>query len=207
MSTTTEAPARLHLQGVEMSVEEFLALPDDGIHRELIRGTVREFPGDDEVPLRSPCVTVRNRIHSRVVIRIGQSLANWMDTRPEPRGEVVGGEVGFRLKGTPESLVGIDVAVASAEQVAMLGPEERIYNGPPLLAVEVLSPSDTHQDLVDTVTGYLEVGTVVWIVDPDLKMLTIYQPRCEPRMVTARDEIKDEPYLPGFQASVARFFQ
>ncbi len=207
MSTTTEAPARLHLQGVEMSVEEFLALPDDGVHRELIRGTVREFQSDDEEPTRSPCVTVRNRIHSRVVIRIGQSLANWMDTRPEPRGEVVGGEVGFRLKGTPESLVGIDVAVASAEQVAMLGPEERIYNGPPLLAVEVLSPSDTHQDLVDTVTGYLEVGTVVWIVDPDLKVVTIYQPDCEPRMVTARDEIKDEPYLPGFQASVARFFQ
>jgi Uma2 family endonuclease len=190
-----------------MSVEEFLALPDDGVHRELIRGTVREFRSDDEEPIRGPCMTVRNRIHSRVVIRIGQLLANWMDARPEPRGEVVGGEAGFRLKGTPESLVEIDVAVASAEQAAMTGPEEKTFNGPPILAVEVLSPSDTHQDFVDTVTGYLDVGTVVWIVDPDLRVVTIYQPGCPPRMLTERDEIKDEPYLPGFQASVGRFFR
>jgi hypothetical protein len=43
MSTTTGAPGRLHLRGARMSVEEFLALPDDGIHHELIRGTVHEF--------------------------------------------------------------------------------------------------------------------------------------------------------------------
>ncbi len=34
MSTTIEQP-RASWQGVEMSAQEFLALPDDGIHREL----------------------------------------------------------------------------------------------------------------------------------------------------------------------------
>ena len=49
-----------------MSVEEFLALPDDGIHRELIRGTVREFKSDAEEPIRGPRMTVRNRFHSQI---------------------------------------------------------------------------------------------------------------------------------------------
>ena len=41
MSTTIEPP-RTSWQGIEMSAEEFLALPEDGIHRELVRGRVRE---------------------------------------------------------------------------------------------------------------------------------------------------------------------
>jgi len=103
MSTATEQP-RTSWQGAAMSVEEFLALPDDVTHRELIQGRVRELGR-----------TTRNRFHSRLVIRIGYLLENGMDRQPEPRGEVVGGEAGFWLTGTKESLVGIDVAVVSAE--------------------------------------------------------------------------------------------
>jgi Uma2 family endonuclease len=190
-----------------MSVEEFLALPDDGIHRELIQGAVREFRSDVDVPMGGQPMTIRNRVHSRVVIRIGQLLANWMDLQPEPRGEIVGGEVGFRLKGTDDSMVGIDVAVASAEQVASTDPEEKIYSGPPILAVEVLSPSDTHADLIDSIRTYLEVGTVVWIVDPDLETVTIHEPGREPRLFSRLQEIRDEAYLPGFRAEVARIFR
>ena len=96
MSTAIEQP-RTSWQGVEMSVEEFLALPDDGIHRELIRGTSARRTRAMLERTRAP-VTVRNRFHSRIVIRIGQLLANWMDLQPEPRGEVVGGEAGFWLQ-------------------------------------------------------------------------------------------------------------
>ena len=41
MSTAVDRP-RESWHGVEMSIEEFLALPEDGVHRELIKGTVRE---------------------------------------------------------------------------------------------------------------------------------------------------------------------
>jgi hypothetical protein len=93
-----------------MSVQEFLALPDDGIHRELIHGRVRE---DRELwagGKRGTEATVLNRFHNRIVIRVGQLLANWMDLQPKPRGEVVGGEARFWLRGTRESLVGIDIS-------------------------------------------------------------------------------------------------
>jgi Uma2 family endonuclease len=175
-----------------VTIEEFLALPDNGIHRELIQGRIRELG-----------MTVRNRFHSRIEARVGQKILNWLDQQPPPRGEVVCGEAGFRLKGTKESLVGIDVALVSADLVARTGKRETMYDGAPVLAVEILSPSDRHDDTVDTVASYLEVGTVVWMIDPDFQTLTVYQPTEKPRAYNLDDELCAEPYLPGLRVRIA----
>ncbi len=175
-----------------VTIEEFLALPDNGVHRELIQGRVRELG-----------MTVRNRFHSRIEARVGQKLLNWLDQQPPPRGEVVCGEAGFRLKGTKESLVGIDVALVSADLVARTGKRETMYDGAPILAVEILSPSDRHDDTVDTVASYLEVGTVVWMIDPDFQTLTVFQPTEKPRAYNFDDELCAEPYLPGLRVRIA----
>jgi Uma2 family endonuclease len=206
MSTTIEHP-RTSWQGVEMSAQEFLALPDDGIHRELVRGRVREDRELWDGGKNGSDVTVRNRFHSRIVIRVGQLLANWMDLQPEPRGEVVGGEAGFLLAGTRESLVGIDVAVVPVELVAATDSEQKLYHGPPLLAVEVLSPNDTHEDTADMVSSYLAAGIVVWLIDPDLQTVTVYRPTGEVKTLSSRQELDGEDYLPGFRESIARVFQ
>lgn len=189
------ADAPVEAAPATMTFEEFLALPDDGIRRELIRGVVKERG-----------MTIRNRHHSKVQIKIGKILDLWLDTRAEPKGEVVGGEAGFRLRGTKDSGVGIDVAYASAELVAATPDKQAIFNGPPVLAVEILSPSDTHEEIVDKVGLYFEVGTVVWVVDPDFRTVAIYRPGSEPVLLNAKDEITDQPYLPGFRARVSDFF-
>src|SRR5947209_2923066 len=90
-----------------MTTEEMLALPDDGVERWLIRGQLREKP-----------MTVRNRWHSRLVVRLGKLLDNWLDQRPLPRGSVLGGEAGCRLRRTPDSTVGIDVVYIGPELAA-----------------------------------------------------------------------------------------
>ena len=205
MSTTIEQ-TRTSWQGVEMSAQEFLALPDDGIHRELVRGRVREDREPSEGGRRGSELTVRNRFHSRIVIRVGHVLANWMDLQPEPRGEVVGGEAGFLLAGTRESLVGIDVAVVSAELVASTDAEQKLYHGPPLLAVEVLSPNDTHEDIAEMVSSYLQAGSVVWVIDPDLRTITVYLPSGDVETLSVRRELSGDSYLPGFRVSVDRLF-
>lgn len=205
MSTTIEQP-RASWQGVEMSAEQFLALPDDGIHRELVRGRVREDRELWEGGKKGSDVTVRNRFHSRIVIRVGQLLGNWMDLQPEPGGEVVGGEAGFLLAGTRESLVGIDVAVVPAELVAATDSEQKLFHGPPLLAAEVLSPNDTHEEIADMVSSYLAAGIVVWVIDPDLRTVTVYRPTGEVKTLSVRQELDGEDYLPGFKESVARLF-
>jgi Uma2 family endonuclease len=204
--TMTIEQTRTSWQGVGMSVEEFLALPDDGVHRELIYGSVREERDVTPRNERGRSVTIRNRFHSRIEARICYLLIGWLLRQPEPRGEVVCGEAGFRLRGTVESLVGVDVAVVSAELVAATGPKEKIFHGAPVLAVEILSPSDTHEDIVEMVTTYLETGTVVWVVDPDFETVAVHQPGRNSETFHAEEEISDAPYLPGFRAKVAAFF-
>jgi Uma2 family endonuclease len=179
-----------------MTVEEFLALPDDGVHRELIRGVVRENE-----------MTYRNRFHASTETKIAQFLANWSDERPEPRGEVVDGEAGFRLRGTKESLVGIDVAYVSPELLAATGPKQAIFDGPPVLAVEILSPSDQNDDVLEKIETYLDAGVaVVWEVEPRLRTVRVHRPGQDPVMFNASQELTAEPELPGFRVPVARLF-
>jgi Uma2 family endonuclease len=127
-----------------MTTEEMLALPENGVDRELIRGPLSEKP-----------MTVRNRRHSRIEICIGTELENRRKSRPEPRGQVVGGEAGFRLSRDPDTTVGMEVAYVTAE-VAAIEPDAAYFEGPPVLAVEILSPSDTQEDIDEKVELYLE---------------------------------------------------
>src|SRR4051812_6700167 len=90
-----------------MTTEELLALPRDNVDRWLIRGQLREKE-----------MTVRNRWHSRIMARIVQLLLNWLDQQPEPRGQILCGEAGVRLRRDPDTAVGIDVVYISASTVA-----------------------------------------------------------------------------------------
>jgi Uma2 family endonuclease len=116
------------------------------------------------------------------------------------------GEAGFRLIRDPETLVGIDVAYASAELAAATDDKLAFYDGAPVLAVEIFSPSDRHEEIVAKVGLYLEVGSVVWIVDPDFRNLTVHRRSQEPETLNARQELSGEPYLPGVKVGLSEIF-
>ena len=178
-----------------MTTEEMLALPADQVQRELYRGELREKP-----------MTRRNRWHSTVEARIAHFLQNWLEGRPEPRGQVASGEAGFRLQREPDSSVGIDVAYVSAE-VAEREPNSAFFAGPPVLAVEILSPSDKQEEIDEKLELYLESGvSVVWVVNPRFKTICVYRPGAEPELFSERHELTAEPHLPGFCVAVARLF-
>ena len=91
-----------------------------------------------------------------------------------PAGKIHSGEAGFRLQG-PETFVGIDVAYASAELVASTAPEIGVSTTvTPVLAVEILSLG-SGGDVLDKVDLYLEAGTVVWVVEPRTRSLSVYR--------------------------------
>ena len=185
------APAR------SMTVEDILALPDDGVDREIIRGELRE----------KPRVTRRNRWHSRTETRIAKHLDNWLDNQPVPRGFIVSGEAGFRLRHDPDTFVGVDVAFVSAELEAATPAGFPYYEGAPVLAVEILSLSDTLGDIVDKVRLYLEAGSVVWVVDPIFRTVSIHRTGQASETLNVNQELSGEPYLPGFRVSVAALFE
>ncbi len=184
------------IENRRMTMEEFLALPDDGIDRELIRGEVR-VRGLTKM-------TRRNRHHARAEARVTKALDSWLDENSRMGGEVVAGEAGFLIK--PESRVGIDVAYVSLE-IAAKAPNAAFFQGPPVLAVEILSPSDKQEDIDEKIALYLESGVkIVWVVSPTFKTVTVYRPDAQPALFHEDQTIDAEPHLPGFKAQVGSFF-
>jgi Uma2 family endonuclease len=180
-----------------MTTEELLALPDDGMERWLVAGELRERP-----------MTVRNRFHSRTMICIGTELELWRRQQPQPRGQVFGGEVGVRLSRDPDTTVGVDVVYVSADVVVQQTQETTLINGVPILAVEILSPNDTVEEIREKIALYQSAGVpLVWILNPYDRTITVYRPGAEPDPLNALEELSGEPYLPGFRVAVARLFE
>ena len=180
-----------------MTVEEFLAIPDDeNIERDLIRGEVKER-----------VMTRRSRRHARTEARISQQLQNWVDLQKQT-GAVYSGEVGCILRHSPSSTVGIDVAYITADHAARQTDTSRLIEGPPALAVEILSPNDTQEAIAEKIDEYLACGVpMVWIVDPHFRTITIHRPAMAPEFFSEAQTLLAENELPGFRALVRNLFE
>ncbi len=193
---STAAPPKL------MTTEEFLALPDDGVERWLIRGQLRT-----KGQVRGELRTVRNRRHSRIMIIMAYLLEDWLRRQPEPRGQVLGGEVGVRLRSSPDSIVGIDLIYISADVVAAQSDATTLIDGIPILAVEILSPSDTIDDINEKIDTYVKAGVgLVWVIDAHHRTVEVFRPGAEPELVNVLQELSGDPALPGFRVPVAQLF-
>jgi Uma2 family endonuclease len=177
-----------------------LALPDDGTERWLIAGELRERS-------KERAMTRRNRFHCRVTTRVAKFLDNWLDAQPGPRGQVLTGGAGVILKRDPDSSVGVDVTYVSAEVMAVQTEDSTQIEGIPTLVVEILSPSDTIEEVNEKIDTYLAARVpIVWIIDPYRRTVTVYQPDAEPKFYAVGSELTAEPHLPGFRVPVARVF-
>jgi Uma2 family endonuclease len=188
----SQAPARL------MTSEDLFALrPSKKVDRWLFRGELRESK-----------VTKRNPNHSGAVMALGRILGIWAIADPASRGKVHGAEAYFRIRTDPDTNVGIDVALASPAQVAATTKKSSFIDGPPLLAVEVLSPYDKQREIDEAIEEYLACGVrVVWIVDPFDDTVTVYRPGHEPVLFNRTQELVGDPELPGFRCRVAEIFE
>ncbi len=187
---STETPTRL------MTVEELLALPDDdSVVRELIEGELREYS-----------MTKRSLKHSAVVANLSFLIKAWQASA-ESEGTVAAGEVGAILQRDPDIAVGIDVAWISGD-LTNSDSDTSLIDGPPTLAVEVLSPSDTHQSISEKVDLYLKCGVLlVWVVDPHFQTVTVFRPDQLPEQFNIEQELDGSPALPGFRCPVAAVFK
>jgi len=179
-----------------MTTEELLALPENGTEFELIRGVLRD---------RS--MTRRGRRHTRATGRLALFLGQWLMRLPEPRGEILLGEAGFRIRRDPDTTVGIDIAYIGPRTAIRVPDDVFLIDDLPILAAEILSPSDTQEEIVAKVEDYLAAGIpLVWILETAFKTVTVYQPGQAPRMFNSSEELCGDPHLPGFRARVADLF-
>ena len=197
MTSAVATPPPIPTKG-RATTADLLALPDDGVERWLMDGEIVEVG-----------MTRRNKHHSRVEARVCHLVGAWMEAQPEPRGSAHSGEAGVRLRRDPEATVGIDLVYLAPDLSAraMADTETTIIDDVPTLAVEILSPSDTVENLRWKIDLYREVGVPqVWVLDPHYHTVTVYRPTGEPVMLNATQELDGGAELPGFRVPVARVF-
>jgi Uma2 family endonuclease len=179
----------------KMTAEEFA----DWVHRpenankwfELVRGEVIELPPP-------------TRPHGFVSGNVARIVGNY--TFQRGKGYVASNDSGVILERDPDTVRGPDVALyEDAQTFAELHP--KYGEVPPLLAVEVLSPNDRADRVTRKITDYLRSGVrLVWLIDPEARTVTVYQPDKGPRLVEEGGELDGEDMLPGFRCRVADFF-
>jgi Uma2 family endonuclease len=184
------------IQSESMTTEAMLALPENGTQRWLMRGELREKP-----------MTVRNRFHSEAMASLTATLKAWRDSQPGPRGHVLCGEAGVRLTKDPDTTVGIDIVYVSAEVMARQTRGATLVEGVPLLAVEILSPNDTVDEIDEKIDAYVSAGVpLVWIINPYRRTVSVYRPQARPELVTEDQHLVGDPALPGFRVLLGDLF-
>ena len=178
MSTTT------HL----MTAEELANLPDEPLRHELIKGELLTMPlPKDE--------------HSRVAANLTALL--WQHAKANRLGKV-NTESGYKLESDPDTVLGPDVSFVSQNRIA-LSPEG-YHDGPPDLAVEVLSPGDRRGKVEYKLALWLEFGTrSVWLVNPRRRTVEVCKSTGDRKLFHETYELVDDT-IPGFRVAVSEIF-
>jgi Uma2 family endonuclease len=75
------------------------------------------------------------------------------------------------------------------------------------LAVKVLSPGDTSEEIEEKVAEWLAAGArMVWVVSPKRRTVPVYRSLKEIKILTEQDELDGGNVVPGFHCRVADIF-
>jgi len=160
---------------------------------ELIDGDLREV---------SPCFDDP----SRIGIRIAAPLFAFVEEHE--LGEVFGADGGFRLPGERETVVAPDVSFLGVERIPADHDFQSFFPGAPDFATEVVSLSNTPDEVADKVRRYLAAGSrLVWEARPLSQTVVVHRPSQEPVVKCVGDVLDGEDVLPGFRLPVASIFK
>lgn len=178
-----------------MTADEFfdwVQLPEnDSRWFELVRGEVIELPRP-------------TKRHGVICLNVGRLLWNYASQRGI--GYVAVNDTGVILERDPDTVRGPDVALyEDAQTFEELHP--KWGEVAPRLAVEVLSPNDRWSRVTQKITDYLKNGVaLVWLVDPQNRDVTVYQPGKEPYTVDAQQALTGCDVLPELSIRVGDLF-
>jgi len=142
--------------------------------------------------------------HSRIAMTLGALLRDYAAARG--LGIVVGADAGFQIAHAPDTVRSPDVAFVRAARVGP-SPPRGFFQGPPDLAVEVVSPSDRASEVTAKVHHWLDAGCLaVWVVDPQTRTVSVWRTPHEIAVLHESDALTAEDLLPGFVLPVAQVF-
>ncbi|HEX8565711.1 MAG TPA: Uma2 family endonuclease [Pyrinomonadaceae bacterium] len=120
-------------------------------------------------------------------------------------GVVVAAETGFILTG--KTFRGADSAFISNEKLAEFGYPEGFFPTAPDLAVEVASPGNSSEELIEKVDLYLAAGCrLVWVVYPKRKTVYVYRQTNVINILRESEVLEGGDVLPNFSLPLAELF-
>ena len=122
------------------------------------------------------------------------------------RGEVMTGEVGIYIRRDPDTVRAADILFISHERLARSAPSSYLDVAPELV-VEVFSPTDRWNKVLEKLADYFSAGVDrVWVLIPGLRRVLAYRSPVDAVQLDEGEILADEEILPGFSVSVAELF-
>ena len=171
-----------------LTVAEFEKLPNDGKKYDLVRGELVE-------------VCRPTGVHGEIQLLIGHYFLTYLEKNRIGRATA---ESGYKL--SENTVLGPDVAFISFERIQKFAAVGMIPVAPDL-AVEIVSPNDTAQQIEDKVQLYMEAGTrLIWVIYPGAKAVHIFSPDGEPHVAGIDDTLDGEDIMPDFRLVLRDLF-
>jgi Uma2 family endonuclease len=179
-----------------MTADELLTLPSfvNGSDRryELIKGVLK---------IMSPTKPLHGVVCARLTTRLG------MFVEEHNLGEVFGAETGFLVETDPDTVLGTDAAFVSRERLATVETFEKFFPFAPDLAVEVLSPSNTVQEIDEKINFYFAAGSrAVWVFNPKRRTVAVYRSPFDVRILSEQETLEGGDVLPQFKLELSKLF-
>jgi Uma2 family endonuclease len=175
------------------TADQLLRMPDDGYRYELVAGELRKMspPGWK---------------HGEIGGRLQSLLAN--HNHKHRLGKLYLAETGFLLARDPDTVRAPDIAFIHKDHLPHQDPKEAYWPGAPDLAVEVVSPGDTLDEVDEKVQEWLDGGALmVWVVKPKSRSVTVHRSATDVKVLTESDELSGENVVPGFRCGVREIFE
>ncbi len=142
--------------------------------------------------------------HRRFASKIAAALENYVARNKT--GVATTAEPGFQIAHDPDTVRAPDVAYVRAERVPS-GGVKGFFQGPPDLAVEIVSPSDRASEVAGNVQDRLRAGCrMVWVVDPENRTAAVHRSLRDIIVLTAEDTLTAGDLLPEFSLPVLEVF-
>jgi Uma2 family endonuclease len=176
----------------QFTADELFAMPDDGFRYELVKGELRKM---------SPAGSEHGAIIVNVTVLLGQHV------KRNNLGVCFGAETGFKIASDPDTVRAPDVAFVSRGRIPETGIPKKFWPGAPDLAVEVLSPGDTAEEVEEKVEDWLSAGArAVWVVSPKRRGVSVYRSMTDVTRLSESDELDGGDVVPDFRCKVSEIF-
>lgn len=100
-----------------------------------------------------------------------------------------------------------DVAFVANEKLPDTGEPQAFWTFAPDLAVEITSPTDFYQDVLEKIHDYFKAEVKqVWLINPEQETLTIYFSPEKTEILSKTDTLVCEEILPKFRLKLSDIF-